>query len=268
LIFVKGAPVLQCNINGGEARQDMTPRLTANAVLDVRLVQGLVPRLRIFRDVAPANLGPLMKQSWVMSAPRGTTIVERGARLPGIFGLAYGSVKLSLRGQDGEERVLQLVCAGQTFGEAKSLLGRPAHSEAIALADSKLVVIAASAVFTLMDREPRFARAVALLLAERTLEMLTEVESAMLRGAQRLASYLGALAGSPGGNGNGNGGTVVRLPVSKTLVAARLGVKKETLSRLLRQFAAEGVIEVSRREISILDPDALAKLSSSRAHSA
>jgi CRP-like cAMP-binding protein len=61
---------------------------------------------------------------------------------------------------------------------------------------------------------------------------------------------------------------VVRLPVSKTLVAARLGVKKETLSRLLRQFAAEGVIEVSRREISILDREALVKLSSSRAHSA
>ncbi|HEU4923443.1 MAG TPA: helix-turn-helix domain-containing protein, partial [Burkholderiales bacterium] len=82
------------------------------------------------------------------------------------------------------------------------------------------------------------------------------------------ASYLGALAESPAGNGGGNGSTVVRLPVSKTLVAARLGVKKETLSRLLRQFAAEGVIEVSRREISILDREALVKLSLSRAHSA
>ena len=107
-----------------------------------------------------------------------------------MFGLAYGSVKLSLRGQDGEERVLQLVSAGQTFGEANSLLGRPGHGEAIALADSKLVVIPATAIFALMDRETRFARAVALLLAERTLEMLAEVESAMQRGAQRLASYL------------------------------------------------------------------------------
>jgi CRP-like cAMP-binding protein len=238
------------------------------AVLDSRLIQGLVPRLRIFRDVTPANLGPLIKPCWVMTAPRGTTIVEREARLPGVFGLAYGSVKLSLRGQDGEERVLQLVSAGQTFGEANSLLGRPGHGEATALADSKLVVIPATAIFALMDRETRFARAVALLLAERTLEMLTEVESAMQRGAQRLASYLGALAESPDGNGGGNGSTVVRLPVSKTLVAARLGVKKETLSRLLRQFAAEGVIEVSRREIAILDRDALTKLSSSRAHSA
>lgn len=241
---------------------------TANGVLDARLIQGLVPRLRIFRDVAPASLGPLMKQCWVITAPRGTSIVQPGERLPGVFGLAYGSVKLSLRGLDGEERVLQLVSAGQTFGEAKSLLGRPARNEAIALADSKLVVIPAAAIFALMDRDPRFARTVALLLAERTLEMLAEVESAMQRGAQRLASYLGALAESPEGNGNGNGGTLVRLPVSKTLVAARLGVKKETLSRLLRQFAAEGVIEVSRREISILDRDALTKLSSSRAHSA
>ena len=244
----------------------MAPGSTANGILDTRLMQGLVPRLRIFRDVAAANLGPLIKQCWVMSAPRGTTIIERGARLPGVFGLAYGSVKLGLRGPDGEERVLQLVSPGQTFGEAKSLLGRPGHREAIALADSKLVVIPVAAIFALMDREPRFARTMALLLAERTLEMLAEVESAMQRGAQRLAAYLGALAESP--EGNGNGGTVVRLPVSKTLVAARLGVKKETLSRLLRQFAAEGVIEVSRREISILDRDALTKLSSSRAHSA
>ena len=247
---------------------NMPLRSTANAVLDARLIQGLVPRVSVFRDITPASLSPLMKQCWVTSAPRGTRIVERGARLPGVFALAYGSVKLSLRSQDGEERVLQLVCAGQTFGEAKSLLGRPGHSEAIALADSKLVVIPAAAIFTLMDREPRFARAVALLLAERSLEMLAEVESAMQRGAQRLASYLGALAEPPDGNGSGNGSTVVRLPVSKTLVAARLGVKKETLSRLLRQFAAEGVIEVSRREISILDREALVKLSSSRAHSA
>ncbi len=247
---------------------DMTFRPMVNGVLDARLMQGLVPRLPIFRDVTPVHLGPLIKQCWVLTAPRGTSIVQRGERLPGVFGLAYGSVKLSLRGQDGEERVLQLVSAGQTFGEAKSLLGYPSRSEAIALADSKLVVVPTAAIFTLMDRDPRFARAVALLLAERALEMLTEVESAMQRGAQRLASYLGTLAEFPQGNGGGNGSSVVRLPVSKTLVAARLGVKKETLSRLLRQLAAEGVIEVSRREISILDRDALARLSSSRAHSA
>jgi CRP-like cAMP-binding protein len=237
-----------------------------NTTLDLRLVQGLVPRLRIFSSVAPATLAPLVKQCWVLPAPRGTSITQRGASLPGVFGVAYGSVKLSLRSQDGEERVLQLVSAGQTFGEAKSLLGRAGRCEAMALVDSKLVVIPAAAIFSLMDRDPRFARAMTLLLAERALELLTEVESAMQRSAQRLASYLGSLTETA--DGNGNGSCTVRLPVSKTLVAARLGVKKETLSRLLRQFATEGLIEVSRRDIAILDRAGLSRLSSSQGHSA
>lgn len=225
--------------------------------LDTRLLQGLVPRLRIFREVAPASIAPLIRQSWVMVAPRGMTIVQRGTRLPGVFGLAYGSVKISLRGQDEEERVLQLVSAGETFGEAKALLGRACRSEAIALAESKLIVIPSAAIFALMERDPRFARTLALELAEHSLQLLTEVEAAMQRGAQRLATYLSSL---PEAGGNGNGGTLVRLPVSKTLVAARLGMKKETLSRLLARLAREGVIEVSRREIAILDREALARL--------
>jgi CRP-like cAMP-binding protein len=111
------------------------------------------------------------------------------------------------------------------------------------------------AILALMDREPRFARALAFLLAERSLELLAEVESGTQRGAQRLASYLAALAD---GGGNGNGDCTVRLPVSKTLVAARLGVKKETLSRLLRELAARGLIAVERREVRILDRPGLA----------
>jgi CRP/FNR family transcriptional regulator len=50
----------------------------------------------------------------------------------------------------------------------------------------------------------------------------------------------------------------VRLPVSKTLVAARLGVRKETLSRLLRELAGRGLISVTQREVKILDRRGLA----------
>ena len=236
----------------------MSPKSAANAALEQRLIQGLVPRLRMFWGVQPSSLGPLMKQCWVLSVARGTHVVQRGARLPGVFAVAYGSVKLSLRGDDAEERVVSLVSPGQTFGEAKALLGRAARSDATALAETKLVVIPSAAILSLMDRDPRFARALAFVLAERTLDLLAEVESATQRGAQRLATYLGALAE---GNANGSGeGCTVRLPVSKTLVAARLGVKKETFSRLLRDLAGRGLIAVERREVRILDRTGLAAL--------
>src|SRR5688572_24311022 len=98
----------------------MSPKAPTNTVLDQRLIQGHVPRLRLFSGAAPADLLFVMRHSHVMAAPRGMTFVQRGTRLPGVFALAYGSVKVSLRGHDGEERVLQVVVPGQSFGEAKA----------------------------------------------------------------------------------------------------------------------------------------------------
>jgi DNA-binding MarR family transcriptional regulator len=50
----------------------------------------------------------------------------------------------------------------------------------------------------------------------------------------------------------------VQLPASKTVIAARLGVTKETLSRLLRQMSDEGLIAMSKRELTLRDRERLA----------
>ena len=227
---------------------------------DRKFVEGVVGNLALFGEAEPAQIASIALQSWVLPARRGDTLVRRGERLPGVFVVAYGLAKLALRGADSGERVLRLVGAGQTFGEASALFGRLARYEACALADAKFVVIPVAPLFALMDREPRFGRAVARMLAERNFELLGEVEAATLRrSAQRLASYLDSLA-RPAPDG---GHWTARLPVSKTLVAARLGMKKETLSRLLRELAAGGTIEVSRSEIVIRDRAVLARLASS-----
>jgi len=222
---------------------------------DQHLIEGFVGNLALFRDLQHARDGAIAKQCSVLSARRGDAIVRRGARMPGMFAVAFGTVKLSLRGHDGEERILRLVSTGETFGEATSLLGKPARYEAYALSDCKVVVVPAATLWKLLEHDARLARRLMTTLGERTLELIDEVEAAtMQRGAQRLARYLQALAGSP------KTLTVVRLPVSKTLVAARLGVKKETLSRLLHQLVAERVIQVARREVTILDTVRLGQL--------
>lgn len=218
-----------------------------------RFIEGVVGNLRLFAATLPSQIAALARHSWVMPARRGDLLARRAERLPGLFIVAYGMAKLTMRGRENGEHVLRLVGAGQTFGEATALLGRPSRYDALAVADTKVVVIPSAPLVALMDADPRFGRAFAHLLAERKLEMQLEVEAANLqRGAQRLASYLAALAA---------GAARVELPVSKTLVAAQLGMKKETLSRLLRQLAAERVIAVAQREIAILDAAALERIS-------
>jgi CRP/FNR family transcriptional regulator, dissimilatory nitrate respiration regulator len=199
--------------------------------------------------MSAAQAGELEKEATPVNAPRGALIVRRGSVLPGIFALGSGILKLSVSGADGEERVLRLVFAGDSFGEPTALVRKPSAYDAFALTDAKLLSIPTAAIFALVRRDARFAQRLVVALAERSHGILNEFAAATTqRGAQRLAGYLTSLAGST---------SSVHLPVSKTVVAALLGMKKETLSRLLRQFAADGIIGVDRRAIAILDAERL-----------
>ncbi|HEX2566783.1 MAG TPA: Crp/Fnr family transcriptional regulator [Burkholderiales bacterium] len=223
---------------------------------DPALLQGVIQQLGMRWALTPAQAAALGCRSWLRADKRGTLVVRRGTRLPGLLVVAYGTIKLGLGRAAGEERLLRFITAGQLFGEATALLGRPCPYEALALTDSKIAVVPAAAVLALMEDDARFARRFALMLAERIHELVGEFEVATTqRGAQRLASYLESLctgaAGAP---------YTVNLPISKTLVAARLGMKKETLSRLLRQFCTERLIDVCRREVSVLDRARLAEV--------
>jgi CRP/FNR family transcriptional regulator len=192
----------------------------------------------------------------LVNVRRGETVLSRGQKVQGLYGIAYGSVKKRLRHPSGAEVVLALLGPGDTFAEVPALLARPVKIDAIALADSMLVVINAACISAQIQSELRLARNVANTLARRLQAFVAEFERGMLPSLRRLAAYLDSIA-EPG---SAAGAWVARLPVSKTLIAARLDIKKETLSRLLRQLAGRGLICVERRDIQVLDRDGLTQL--------
>jgi CRP-like cAMP-binding protein len=237
----------------------MTPRTLPLSNRESRFIEGVLAGVDLFRGLCSPQVTGVARQSWITSAKRGTVVASKDARLPGVFALAYGSVQLMLGGASEQRRVIRLVSAGETFGKATALLGRPSSYDAVALADSKLIVIPSAAIVGLMEREAQFARSMVTALARSNTRLLGELESATLqRSVQRLAAYLDSLA-----EGSSDRCTV-NLPVSKTVVAARLGVKKETLSRLLRDLADDGVIAVAQRNIAILDRERLTRVARSR----
>lgn len=232
----------------------MPPDPNLAVLRDQRFVEGVLAHLPLLAGVAQPLVTAMARRCSILDARRGEVIVRRQARIPGIYVVAYGSVKLVLPAARRDQRVLRLVGGGQSFAEAHALIARPCDFDALAMAQCKLLLMPIEAVLQLTERDAHFARNLMTTLAHRLVHLLGTFEAATVqRGAQRLASYLETLAGPNGSPGR----TVVSLPVTKTVVAAQLGVKKETLSRLLRQFVARGVIEVSRREIAILDRAAL-----------
>jgi CRP/FNR family transcriptional regulator, dissimilatory nitrate respiration regulator len=222
---------------------------------DPRLLEGVLSNVRLFRGSAQHQIAELAARAKALHFRRGATVCERGRCLPGLYAVAYGQVKLAFRGE-GEERVTRIAGPVETFGLAAAILGRPAPYETVAIDDALLVMVPSAALLQMVDHDPRFARAVITDLAERTMVLLAEVETAALHGGvQRLAGYLDALAGH-----DANRSCTVRLPTTKTVIASRLGIKKETLSRLLRDLVHRGLIAVEQREIAILDRMGLAAI--------
>jgi CRP-like cAMP-binding protein len=206
--------------------------------------------LALFRGVSERRIGAATRGARLVSLGSGEALIHRGEPLPGLCALATGSLKLSVSARPRDERVLGLVAAGESFGEAAALRAVPAPFDAVAVTDAQVLAIPIDAIQLLLRRDTAFARNLLDRLAAEILRLLAGMEAGMLqRAPQRLASYLCTLAGSDGGAAARR----VSLPVSKTVVAAMLGVKKETLSRLLRDLSERRLIAVSRREITILD---------------
>ena len=220
------------------------------------VLEGVIANLPMFRHAPRQSLAELARHARSQHVHRGTAVCRRGDPMPGFYALAYGLVKLALRTDTGEERVLRLVGPGETFGEAVMFLEKPCPVDAIALSDSLLVMLPAEPVFALLERDPRFARSLIASLSQRMHGLVADVEASSLRSSlQRVAAYLEAHAQTAE-----NHGARVQLPTTKTVIASHLGITKETFSRLLRELAQMGLIRVVRREITLLERDRLAEL--------
>jgi CRP/FNR family transcriptional regulator, dissimilatory nitrate respiration regulator len=222
------------------------------ATMAAGLAERVVAGMAMFKHVARAHLAELAVHTEMTHLKRGDFACRRGQSLSCFYGIAYGQVKLVLRSGSGEEKVLRIAGPGETFCEALVFRTRPNPVDAVALCETLLLTFPARAVHALLDSDSNFARAMLACLSARMQDLVDGIgANALLSARQRIASYLIALA-------EASGSSRVRLPVTKTLIASQLGVTKETLSRLLREFADKGLIAIDKRDILLRDRALLA----------
>jgi CRP-like cAMP-binding protein len=210
----------------------------------------LIGRLPLFSQVTREQISPLAKHATIHRLKRGEVVCRRGELLECFHGVVHGQVKLVLRAANGEQRVLRIVGPGDTFGEAMVFRPRASPLDAVALSDAIVIELPGRAVRGLLERDGSFAGKMLARLALRMHELVEEIESSTLLNArQRIAGHLLRLAG---------GASRLHLPVTKALIASQLGVTKETLSRLLREFSDRELIQVENRDIVLRDRARLA----------
>ena len=208
-------------------------------------------RIPLFHDVTAEELNHIAAATTEINIAKGNPVFRRGDPCDGFHIVIYGQVKLSFTSIQGDEKVVEIISAGQSFGEALMFMEKPYIVNAQVLADSLLLYISKQAVFSGLDSNPKFARRMLAGLSRRIHGLVSDVEAYSLRSAtQRVIGYL--LKADPAADGDH-----VILSVSKKLVASRLNLTPEHFSRILQDLMTRKLIEVNGREIIILNIEKL-----------
>ena len=170
------------------------------------------------------------------SYSRGETIFLQGDPARTLFIVLDGWVKLYRISHHGEEAVVGVFTEGQSFGEVVVLRRGTFPVAAEAATDCRLMQVNATVLFDLMQQHPEIVGSIMASMYGHFHSLVGQIEQLKARtGAQRVAEFLLELCVAE------SGACRVRLPYDKVLIAGRLGMKPESLSRSFSKLREAGV---------------------------
>lgn len=212
-------------------------------------VKAFLAHLPLFEGLTAAELDRLAAGTTRLRLQNGQVVFRQGEAPAGLYAVVHGRVALTARSARGRERINEIIGAGRSFGEAIMFLEKPCIVGAEALGDALVLRVDKQTVFAELERNPGFARRIIAALSSKLHATMRELGMyALGSGGQRFAAWL--LRAVPA---DARGATVVTLPAAKRAVASKLNLSAEHLSRILRELAAEGLVEVRGRKLGIPD---------------
>ncbi len=212
-------------------------------------VEALLTHVPLFEGLAAEELARIAHGTREVHAGKGEILFHKGDPCNGFHLLVYGQVKLAFTSQHGNEKVVQIVQQGQSFGEAIMFMDKPYIVFAQALTDSLLLHVSKAAVFAELERDPKLCRKMLAGMAIRLHTLMNDVESYSLHsGKERIIGYLLRELAKEDQHGTD---VAVTLPTNKGVIASRLNLTQEHFSRILHELIELGLIVVEGRKIHI-----------------
>lgn len=221
---------------------------------DARLA--FLRRISLFSEFQDNDFAELERLVHLASVPRGGFVYVPGDASDQVYLLRTGRVKVARTAPGGKEWILNLVEAGEIFGEL-ALAGEDSRrSTAEALEDVTYCTIRREPFLALAGRRPTVALRMLRLVGERRRQMETRVEGVLFAGVQErlidLLLEMGRRYGVPGAEG-----LALRVQLSQKEIAHLIGSTRETTSSTLNQLRRAGLIFIQRRRLIIRDIEKL-----------
>jgi len=220
--------------------------------IDTFDMPNFLARFAMFSAMSAAELQRMASACQIKTMTKGEMIFRTGDPCEAFHLVVTGEVKLFVSSTSGHEKVIEIACAGQSFGEGLIFMNKPYILSAQALTDVVLVYVSKRAVFHEIYQDTRFSMHMLAGVSRRLHGLIMDVEDYALRsGMQRLIGFL--LRDVELNADSTRSAIVVTLPASKATIASRLSLTPEYFSRVLHELEADGLIAIDKREIRILD---------------
>lgn len=180
----------------------------------------------------------------------GQVVFRPGQACSAFLIVGQGSVKVSTVTESGRELLLYRVGPGETCVLTTACLLAQSDYDAEGVTETAIDALAVPrGLFEeLLASSAGFRRFVFSSYGERLRDLIGLVQEVSKRQVdRRLARFLAERAATP-------------IAMTHQEIAAELGTAREVVSRLLKQFAGEGLVALERRHIAVADPTRLLRI--------
>jgi CRP-like cAMP-binding protein len=214
----------------------------------------IVRRINVFRGLDPSMIEQMIAPATTLSLRERDVICRQDDPAKAFFIVVEGWVKLYRITQAGDEAVINVLAKGDSFAESVAFTGQTYLFTVEAVSDARVIRVPVAHVLKCIRNSPELAQAMIAAMAQHMNHLVQQVEQLKAKlGVQRLAEFLVALCPA------GEEACTIALPYDKTLIAGRLGLKPESLSRAFAKLKSVGV-HVHAAHVEVKDPDRLRQL--------
>jgi CRP/FNR family transcriptional regulator, cyclic AMP receptor protein len=187
---------------------------------------------------------------------RGAALFTEGDRSVWTGLICRGRVKLASVDLDGRETVLAVLSHGELLGELAAVDGEPRGATATALDEVELAIVQADDFAEFLRTHGDVGLAVLRAVSQRLRQSSRrQADLGVVDIGVRVARVLVEMAERFGDNHAS--GVRVALPLTQSELASWVGASRETTVRALRRLREQGLIDTGRREVRVVDLDAL-----------
>ncbi|WP_205855859.1 Crp/Fnr family transcriptional regulator [Phytoactinopolyspora endophytica] len=210
----------------------------------------------IFCDLSDQEMQVIADNAPMRTYTAGEVLFSPHSPVETLFILKRGRIRVFRVSEDGRALTTAIITPGTIFGEMV-LLGQSMYDNfAEAIDESVVCVMSKADVHKFLMADQRIASRIAATLGQRLAEMERRLTESVFKSVpQRVASTLHTLAQDSPRSGVLTRGQQITLTHEQ--LAALVGTSRETATKVLGEFAEQGLLRLARGRITVLDAAAL-----------